>query len=493
MPDDAFKKTPDDAFVGTTDDKWIIDCTVSPSALTEAWTLNAITQAVAQLPAKQDLRWELISVPINSEKLIDGSFEVVTFDDPYYYADNWDHVISGSGNSQLDYVIVKRGIYSAKLSRGAGVGSGYVSQNISVTPGERFVISFWHYGTGTFGGQLAILDVTHSSYLSGYGLTDVTLDADATWKKYSYQFVVPSGCSTIRIDLLFDDGNGAVYFDSASLIYGTLAPTVVNLPAKLDLAWTLKDPLWVKSLLFLASKQDLTWSVNAPTIVTAVGKTVYPDVQNLTWSLKTIGISAGDYFADTTADKWVSGADRWSFKSGAGIDTQIQVDKQELTWSLKAPVAAFGKIVYPYDHLTDEDGNAIFDEAGNPIPLEGAMDEVTLTWSIKAPSIYKDPEIKYTPSKFTLTWSLSSPVVGPVVVPDVQQLTYTLSDGTPVVAVFPAKSDLTWTVNAPSIFGDTMPKPSVLNLTWTLNAPRVGGTGRTRRRKKGLLLGVYQG
>jgi hypothetical protein len=233
--------------------------------------------------------------------------------------------------------------------------------------------------------------------------------------------------------------------------------------------------------------------VKAPTVTLTLDKTVSPAVQNLTWSLKTISLSAGDYFVDTDTDKWVSGADRWAFKSGAGIDTQVQVDKQDLTWSQKAPLVAFGRVVYPYDHLQDENGNAILDEAGQGIPLEGAMDEVTLTWTVNAPSLYKSPEIVYTPTKFTLTWSFNAPTAVPGVVPDALQLSYTLSDGTIGVAVFPAKSDLTWTVNAPMILGDTMPKPSALNLIWSLKAPRVGGTGLGKRRRKGLLLGVYQG
>jgi hypothetical protein len=270
-------------------------------------------------------------------------------------------------------------------------------------------------------------------------------------------------------------------------------PSVVNLPAKQDLAYTLNAPTTTGVLIYLAAKQNLTWSVKAPTVTLTVDKTVSPAVQNLLWSVKGISISSGDYFVDTDADKWVSGADRWAFKAGGTVDSYVQVDKQNLTWSQNAPVVSFGKVVYPYDHLTDEDGNAIFDEAGNPIPLEGAMDELTLTWTINAPTIGKSPELVYTPADFNLTWSLNAPTAVPTVVPDALQLTYTLSDGTVGVAVFPAKSDLTWTVNAPTILGDTMPKPDALTLVWTLKAPRVGGTGLGKRRRKGLLLGVYQG
>lgn len=245
---------------------------------------------------------------------------------------------------------------------------------------------------------------------------------------------------------------------------------VINLPAKQDIAYTLNAPDPVVKV--LDTGQALVWTLNAPTISTTIGLTVYPSTLTMTWSQKTITLSAGDYFVDTTADAWVSGSDRWAFREPGGtVDLTIQVDVQNLTWSQASPTVAFDNTVYPYGYLKNEAGFPIRDEAGNPIETEGAMDDLTVTWSVLAPSVIKTPEILLLPNELDLTWTLNAPTVFAGAL------------------VEPATLPLAWRVSGDSIIAVTV-TPDALVADWSLKQPRVLGPWR-RARRRGLLTGVY--
>ena len=138
---------------------------------------------------------------------------------------NCSNYINQSSWGTLERVTdVYAGNYAAKITTGSVITSftPYISiaTNITVTPGETYVYSFYTKGDGTHAGTYGIYDITHGSYITGFGYSTSTGVTGTTWTKVSRDVVVPAGCTQIRIQFggnMFNTGS-VVYFDNVSFV-----------------------------------------------------------------------------------------------------------------------------------------------------------------------------------------------------------------------------------------------------------------------------------
>lgn len=104
---------------------------------------------------------------------------------------------AGNGSITKDTVVYYSGLASAKLTCGADL-TCYMQQNITVTEGHGLLFRFMSRGDGTNAGYYAVYDVTHSVYIQAKTTTGQTA---TSWAQTTYTFVVPTGCTTVRIYL----------------------------------------------------------------------------------------------------------------------------------------------------------------------------------------------------------------------------------------------------------------------------------------------------
>lgn len=107
------------------------------------------------------------------------------------------------------------GVASARLTSGATSNTVITQNQAGLTPGDTATLGFWTRGSGAVAGRYAVYDVTNAAYILGITSTGITA---ATFAFVFYQFVLPAGCTEVRIELRCPDTNGiAAYFDDTDL------------------------------------------------------------------------------------------------------------------------------------------------------------------------------------------------------------------------------------------------------------------------------------
>lgn len=158
--------------------------------------------------------WYSTDVGAGSNVLGDPGFEDATF------SPSWATDTGGGATVGLSTSIYHGGAQSAEIS-GSTAQSAYVYQDLTVTPGTQYELSFWYYLNVISDYQwFWVYDNTHSAYI----VPETTLTgANGTWLQASAAVTVPAGCTSIRIALqaeLHGLGTSQVYFDDVTLSVG---------------------------------------------------------------------------------------------------------------------------------------------------------------------------------------------------------------------------------------------------------------------------------
>jgi hypothetical protein len=156
--------------------------------------------------------------------LLNTDFENVTYYDPDYYPDHWDPIIFGSGDSRATAEKTHNGAWSGRFYKGAGPGSSYLDQTLSVVPGQKYLFFFWHYGDGAHSAQLVVLDISNGGLVPGFDYGDNVADPVADWTlKTTGVLTVPANCYSIEVSIAFAPGGagvaGPVYVDGIAMWY----------------------------------------------------------------------------------------------------------------------------------------------------------------------------------------------------------------------------------------------------------------------------------
>lgn len=156
--------------------------------------------------------------------------------------------ISNSATGVVDeHIIVHSGTHAAKLTSGAA--NWYTPQVIhqmTVTPGQKYQLSFWTRGDGTNAGKYAIYDLSNSSYLNSTAQGLTTGITGTTYTQVTTSFTAPAGCNSIIFYFLSANIlNAVTYFDDLSL--RTLTDVVTLVPVSTQ---TLLNNLPSSSVIF---------------------------------------------------------------------------------------------------------------------------------------------------------------------------------------------------------------------------------------------------
>jgi len=121
---------------------------------------------------------------------------------------------AGDGAIADETVNIHGGSHAAKLTAGASADT-YMTQDITVTPGESRLLTFWScVDSGDNCGRFKIRDYTNNNSISGNRDTNVT---GTTYEQVRYVFTVPDDCTTVRVFLMCSSTNGDVcYHDDVS-------------------------------------------------------------------------------------------------------------------------------------------------------------------------------------------------------------------------------------------------------------------------------------
>ncbi|MCK4738902.1 MAG: hypothetical protein KAT46_03040 [Deltaproteobacteria bacterium] len=153
---------------------------------------------------------------LGAELLSNAGFETGTWGD--WVKDKVDGIV------EFESTLVNSGTKAARLFQGISLGTN-LSQTISVTSGDVLELSLYSAGDGTNAGRYKIYDVTNSTDIVSVTSTGITGNSYSRVEKV---FVVPSGCTSLRLYLYPAGVNEAVaYFDDVSLKVDTPASTSV--------------------------------------------------------------------------------------------------------------------------------------------------------------------------------------------------------------------------------------------------------------------------
>lgn len=151
------------------------------------------------------------------------------------WAENTD---SGKASFLRDALNYHSGSKSCKITSTAAAeadppGNGTVSQSISVSPRDSYILKFWTKVSGSFGdlqGHYAIYDDTNAAWIIAKRPTGAL--SQSTWLEVSSIFTVPPDCVSITIYLyqcIATQDSPSVWYDDVSLQLRTQAP-VDNIP-----------------------------------------------------------------------------------------------------------------------------------------------------------------------------------------------------------------------------------------------------------------------
>lgn len=152
--------------------------------------------------------------PVPSELLLNGGFELFTGtadDDTTDTFDAWTNATDKWGNRVEATTSAHTGNYALKFSS-LEVGRE-VYQEATTLPGAYKRLMFYTHGDGTVSGRYALYDVVNATWLCEADTGVI----DTAWTEVTYDFIVPAGCTTLRVSLLGSSAEGSVYFDDVSL------------------------------------------------------------------------------------------------------------------------------------------------------------------------------------------------------------------------------------------------------------------------------------
>jgi hypothetical protein len=143
------------------------------------------------------------SAPANPELITDGGFELGLV--------AW---TAATGTLEADeLVIVHAGAHAAKLTND-GDSSGNLSQDKIVTASTNYVLKFWTRGDLLNSGVYRIYDNTNAAAIVDYTATGV---AGIVYTELTVPFATPSGCVSLKVEVVAPGGTGDAYFDDVSL------------------------------------------------------------------------------------------------------------------------------------------------------------------------------------------------------------------------------------------------------------------------------------
>jgi len=130
--------------------------------------------------------------------------------------DSWQEALS-SGSIARSGSYPHSGTYSCQITGGSASFSS-VFQYLTVNEGDSYYLTLWGRGDGVSAGQFAVTDITHGpDLIVGGGITSTA------WTQKSGSFVIPSGCSSIRLILYQAIGVAAtIFWDDVALYRGVL-------------------------------------------------------------------------------------------------------------------------------------------------------------------------------------------------------------------------------------------------------------------------------
>ena len=148
---------------------------------------------------------------------------------------NWVEGVDIQGSSPPDIdeyvrnetVIIHGGSDSAECVGGTEppptfVSNGFVYQDVTVTPGETYNLTYWVYSNLVYGtyfisaSHYSLYDVTNSDWIIEKTIITTPFE---TWTERSLSFVAPAGCVSVRLKLGAEYGGvaGEAYFDDVSI------------------------------------------------------------------------------------------------------------------------------------------------------------------------------------------------------------------------------------------------------------------------------------
>lgn len=145
-----------------------------------------------------------------SELITNGGFENWTGSDIDDWTDN-----AGGGSIDKESTNINSGSYAVKMVSGSALDT-YVYQDITVTAGSMYRLSFYTRGDGTYDGRYWIYDTDNAADIVSVTDTGIT---GTTYTAVQTRFKAPTGCTTVRIYLYCPDTNtGVSYFDDVSAV-----------------------------------------------------------------------------------------------------------------------------------------------------------------------------------------------------------------------------------------------------------------------------------
>lgn len=178
-----------------------------------ALTINGVTRRISY-----DNIYNAVAVAYG-EAVENGGFEFLggAGSSPFT---NWDQFVGGGGAVNVETTLINSGINAAYIEAGASRVTR-IWQDITVTAGESFVLTFYNAGdnnpggSGNLGGRFR---VSNTAETVDYIPLSSTLIFNSVYRKVERSFTVPAGETTVRITLQCpNQNNRAAYFDDVSL------------------------------------------------------------------------------------------------------------------------------------------------------------------------------------------------------------------------------------------------------------------------------------
>jgi hypothetical protein len=182
-----------------------------PGVAADVW-YDLVSVKEVTSPGINNGGFESWTEPSSRSNLIsNSSFETAGAGGADVWAD-WTET-AGSGAIANETTNVHYGSNAAKLSY--VTGNATIRQNVTVTAGAVYKLTFWTRGDGSNDGKYSIYDNDNSEYIVDYSDTG---NATTSYAKVTEIFKVPSGCTSIRILFGSHSNVGDAYFDDVELV-----------------------------------------------------------------------------------------------------------------------------------------------------------------------------------------------------------------------------------------------------------------------------------
>lgn len=112
---------------------------------------------------------------------------------------SWWTEFVGTGAITQDTTTFYSGAKSLKLLAGSTKNTYLNSPNVTVTPGQPYLWTFYTYGDGSNDGKYSVYDITHSKFLlQGH----FTRHAGTSFRRREVLFIPPAGCTAVQLFFL---------------------------------------------------------------------------------------------------------------------------------------------------------------------------------------------------------------------------------------------------------------------------------------------------